>query len=147
MVKEHNSATPSRSSNKGSKTSRRAKTNRVPRTRAGNTWTEAAFWGFLRSGLRRMSLRWPPRKQAELAARRPYDGPNKRQKWEYQCAQCGDWYMGKEIEVDHIVPCGTLKTFDDLPGFCERLFCEEDKFQVLCKVKCHGGKTQKRNNR
>ena len=146
MVKDPNSLSKSRKKSETpsppKRTSRRAKTDRVPRTRAGETWTEAAFWGFLRAGLRRMSLRWPPRKQAELAIRRKYVGPNVRQKWEYQCAQCGGWYMGKEIEVDHIHACGTLKSFSDLPGFVERLFCEQDGFQVLCKVNCHGGKTR-----
>lgn len=122
-----------------------AKTDRVPRTRAGGAWTEAAFWGFLRSGLRRMSTRWPPLSNVLKVHRRPYDGPNTQQKWEYQCALCGEWFPqavtrnGKRkpmIEVDHIDPCGTLKSFADLAVFAERLFCEIDKLRVTC-VACN----------
>lgn len=88
-----------------------------------------------------MSVRWPPRKQAELLVRRKYVGPNKRQKWEYQCAKCGQWYPRKEVEVDHIEPCGSLKNYQDLATFVRRLFCETDGFQVLCKKSCHRKKT------
>ena len=59
-----------------------------------------------------------------------------RQKWEYQCAACCEWFKGTEIHVDHIVPCGTLKSFADLPTFAERLFCEADGLRVLCH-ECH----------
>jgi len=50
--------------------------------------------------------------------------------------------MGKEIQVDHVEPCGSLKTFEDLPGFVRRLFCEADGLQVLCKANCHRRKTK-----
>ena len=116
---------------------RQPKTTRVPRTRATQTWTEAAFWQFLRSGLRRMSMRWPPiARDAIQAARRPYVGPNKRQKWEFQCSQCGLWNMRKNVQVDHIEECGTLKSWQDFATFAERLFCEVDGLRVLCSV-CH----------
>ena len=115
---------------------RRPKTNRVPRTRAGGEWTEASFWAYLRSHLRLMSRRWPPRAQAMKSSRRQYIGPNKRQKWEVQCVHCFRWLKLSECQVDHIVPCGQLRSFNDLPGFVERLLCEADGFQVLCK-ECH----------
>lgn len=121
---------------------RRGKTDRVPKTRAGGEWTEAAFWGFLRSGLRQISRRWPPLVRiAAQMSRREYHGPNKRQKWEYLCAGCGQWYMRKEIEIDHRDGCGPLKSFVDLSVFAERLFCEADKLCVLCS-RCHEMKTQ-----
>ena len=75
-----------------------------------------------------------------LATRRPHRGGNRRQKWEYQCHSCGGWFMGKDVQVDHREPCGQLKSYDDLPGFVERLLCEADKLQVLC-VTCHRSKT------
>jgi hypothetical protein len=37
-----------------------------------------------------------------------------------------------------------LNEFDDLPGFCERLFCEPDGLQVMCKP-CHQCKTNAEN--
>ena len=112
------------------------KTSRVPRTHAGNTWTTAGFWSFMRSGLRQMSRRWPPRRQCLLASRRPYIGENKRAKWEHQCETCGGWFLAKNVQVDHRIPCGSLMRFADLPGFCERLFCEVDAMRVLC-LTCH----------
>lgn len=96
--------------------------------------TEAGFWGFIRSGLRSKSSRWPPKFEVLKDARRTVTG--KRHRYEYQCAHCNEWYKQKEVQVDHIVPCGTLKSFDDLPAFVEKLFCEKDGLQVLCKG-CH----------
>lgn len=119
---------------------RRPKTMRVPRTRAGSEWTEAAFWGFIRSGLRQTSKRWPPRRQALIDARVPYIGGNKRRKWGYICAACNGEFKGTEVQVDHIVPCGTLKSWKELAIFAERLFCETDGLRVLCKS-CHGSVT------
>jgi hypothetical protein len=121
---------------------RKPKTNRVERTHAGGEWTSAGYWGFIRSGLRQMSRRWPPlARQAINAARRKYDGENKRQKWEYQCSTCKCWRNRKQVEVDHIVPCGSLKSLDDLPGFVERLFCEPEGLRVLCDA-CHALRTE-----
>ena len=122
---------------------RRPKTNRVPRTRAGNTWTEAQFWSFLRSHLRLMSRRWPPRRAALLASRRPYTGPNKRLKWEHKCSGCGRWYKAADVQVDHIEPAGKLTSWEDVEPFIRRLLCEANGLQVLCKNKCHKAKTDK----
>lgn len=119
---------------------RRPKTDRVARTRADGEWTEAAFWGFVRSHLRQMSKRWPPRRNALTAARRPHTGPNARQKWEHVCDICGGAYKATEVAVDHIVPCGQLSGFDDIGPFVERLLVDSSGFRVLCK-ECHKGVT------
>lgn len=108
----------------------------VPRTRASNTMTEAEFWSMIRSALRQKSRWWKPISLVKQKARRAYKGTNKRQKWEYQCSQCEKWHPDSNIEVDHIIPAGTLRCYDDLKGFVERLFCEEDNLRVLCKP-CH----------
>jgi hypothetical protein len=104
-------------------------------------WSEAKFWAFLRSGLRAKWTRWPPKYAVVAAAKRPYVGDNKRQKFEYQCAACSNYYPQKEVSVDHIVPVGTLKSFDDLPAFVQKLFVGVDKLQLLCDT-CHNKKTQ-----
>lgn len=118
-----------------------AKRKLLPRPRNSGTMTESGFWGGIRSALRQKSRWWKPITEAKNNAKRRYKGPNKRQKWEYLCASCNTYHMGKNINVDHIVPAGTLKCADDLPGFVERLFCEAAGLQVLCS-KCHDKKTE-----
>lgn len=108
--------------------------------------TEAQFWSFLRSNIRLISRKWAPRKQVLIAARRPNESDNARLKWEYQCAACRSWFPGSQVEVDHIVPCGTLKSFEDLRGFAERLFVEPEGMEVLCES-CHQTKTNQTRNK
>lgn len=126
---------------------RRAKIPRTktPKARNAGTMTESAFWSFIRSALRQKSRWWKPIMQAKMNARRPYKGPNKRQKFEYLCAHCKDWFPEKKINIDHIRPAGSLNCAQDLPGFVERLFCEVDNLQCLCE-KCHDVKTKSEKN-
>lgn len=113
----------------------------TPKTRNAGTMTESAFWSFIRSALRQKSRWWKPITQCKLEARRAYNGPLKRQKFEYQCNTCKKWFPEKKINVDHIIGAGSLNCADDLPGFVNRLFCEQDNLQVLCET-CHDKKTK-----
>jgi 5-methylcytosine-specific restriction endonuclease McrA len=114
---------------------------RGEKCRAGDTWTEARYFAFIRGALRRAAAKYPVKYQVKDAARRNKpEGKAGRHRFEYQCNGCKKWFQGKEVEVDHIEPAGSLKTFSDLPAFTERLFCEADNMQVLCK-KCHRKKT------
>jgi 5-methylcytosine-specific restriction endonuclease McrA len=117
------------------------KTSRVPKTRNAGTMTESAFWSFIRSALRQKSRWWKPITECKMKARRPYKGPNKRQKFEYLCNSCKTWFPDKQINVDHIVGAGSLNCGQDLPGFVDRLFCEQDNLQCLC-TDCHDKKTK-----
>lgn len=117
-----------------------------PRPRNAGTMTEAAFWSFIRSAFRKRSLAWKPFTEAKKLARRPYTGPNKRQKFEYQCNDCKRYFRDDEIHVDHVIAIGTLKCADDLPGFVEGLFCEVEKLQILC-LECHRNKTANDNRK
>lgn len=114
---------------------------RVEKTRGSGTYTESGFWGMIRAALRQKSRWWKPVKDTKDASRRPYKGTNKRLKWEYQCAKCKKWFQEKEIEVDHKIEAGSLRNGDDVKGFIERLFCEKDGLQILCKADCHREKT------
>lgn len=114
---------------------------KVPKTRNSGTMTESAFWSFIRSALRQKSRWWKPITECKMKARRPYKGPLKRQKFEYQCNHCKKWFPEKKINVDHIIPAGTLRYASDLPAFVEKLFCEVDNLQVLCES-CHDIKTK-----
>jgi len=84
------------------------------KNKAGNTWTTARYFSFIRSALRRAWTKYPVRYQVMDKAKQPYN---------------------------HIKPAGTLKTYSDLPKFVETLFCEADNLQVLCK-ECHDVKTK-----
>ena len=106
-------------------------------THAGGEWTEAAFWSFLRSGLRQMSRRWPPLvRHVWLEHRRPNQSANLRLTWEFQCSECAGWFKRKGMQADHIVPCGSLRSWDDWVPFATRLFCEKKLLRILC-AECH----------
>jgi len=99
-------------------------------------WSTARFFSFVRSALRQAWSRYPPKYKVLENASRPYVGPDKRQKKEYKCAICNNWHKRTNVEVDHIIPAGQLRTFADLPGFVERLFTSVEMLRVLCKP-CH----------
>jgi 5-methylcytosine-specific restriction endonuclease McrA len=105
---------------------------RVARPRNSGTWTEARFWSFIRSALRGAFNRWGPKYKAKAACK---EGRN-----QYRCSGCNALVGNKDIEIDHKVPAGSLKGYQDLPGFVERLFVEEEGLQALCKT-CHKAKT------
>ena len=88
-------------------------------------------------------MRYPVKQDAMDAVKRfkPKGAPGRHQ-FEYQCAACKGWFKGADVDVDHIKPAGSLNKFEDLPGFVERLFCEADNLQVMCKD-CHSEKTAK----
>jgi hypothetical protein len=106
----------------------------VPKTRNANTLTESQYWSKIRSALRSAFRFWKPMMIALENASRPYKGANKRIKKEYQCAHCKEWFQRKDVEIDHITQCGSLKGFEDIQGFIERLTVEDpNAFQILCK--------------
>lgn len=127
-----------------------AKRNTVPKSRNAGTMSEAAFFGMIRSALRRLSMYWKPIAivKAKNKRNKPRDVIGKH-KFEYQCNECKGWFQDKEIQVDHIIEAGSLTCLKDLTGFVERLFCEEDGFQILCHKRldgvesCHRKKTNK----
>jgi 5-methylcytosine-specific restriction endonuclease McrA len=120
-------------------------------------WTTARAMAFLRSALRGAFNRYPAKYAAikRAAQRGPVvtqygedvkykTGPRKGQtKYVnvYLCASCNEHFKQKEVQVDHIVPAGSLNCFEDLPSFAKRLMCGIDDLQVLCKP-CHIRKTK-----
>lgn len=117
----------------------------IPKTRNAGTMTEAAFWGWVRSGLRARSIYWKPIREVKEDAKRVYFGTNKNQKWEYQCSICKGWFMGKNIEIDHTIPCGSCNK-ESVAQFIENLFCEKEHLRVLCKS-CHLEVTKKQKEK
>lgn len=92
---------------------------------------ERKFYSGLRSALRRLWMWYSPERKAALHAARGKLGT--------QCAECAKWFKQKDVAVDHVTPCGSLKGPADIPGFVERL--RSPKLQVLCKDVCHAAKT------
>lgn len=115
--------------------------NKTPPFENYPTWSEAKFFGFLRSALRSASSRYPPKYECLNNATRPYVGPDKRRKKERQCAACKGWFATTQTSADHIIPAGSLRCWDDLVPFVQRLFCSVDGFQCLCDT-CHTAKTK-----
>jgi 5-methylcytosine-specific restriction endonuclease McrA len=105
------------------------------------TMTSSAFFSFIRASLRRRTIVWKPIQSCKQKAKREYVGPNKRQRVEFQCNSCKNYFSDKEVSVDHVIPAGSLNSFEDLPGFVQRLFCEEEGLQVLCN-NCHDNKSK-----
>jgi hypothetical protein len=85
----------------------------------------------IRSALRKVWLYSPMRREAKKAA---LDAQKM-----FVCPICKKRYDEWAGDIDHIQPCGSLKTYADLPGFCERLF--DGKLAMTCK-KCHQIKTK-----
>ena len=117
----------------------------APKTRNGNTWSEGQFNSFIKSMLRRGSTRWGPKYCVKKAARHTEKLPNDKGRLVFHslCASCGNIYPETTCAVDHILPVvDPHKGFTTWDDIIERLFCEEDNLQVLCKG-CHDVKTQK----
>jgi hypothetical protein len=103
--------------------------------------TEYEYLNFIRATLRRAFRFWIPLRVALKAAERPSQSANKRLKYEYHCNDCGGWFPRKEVEVDHVLPCGTFTRLEDVVQFIRNLTPENPGlFQVLCK-RCHRAKT------
>lgn len=106
----------------------------VPKTRNGGTMTESQYFSKIRSSLRNGFRYFVPMQMALNKASRPSKSLNKRLKREYQCAKCKEWFPRKEVEIDHIVECGSLKCYEDIVPFLQRLTNEDvNAYQILCK--------------
>lgn len=106
---------------------------RTPRTRNAGEWTEARYIQHIRSAMRAAFKWWRPGLLALQAAKVGR---------QYRCAMCAGLFPRKEVERDHVVPCGPMRTLDDLPGYVARMTPEDPAaFQVLCKG-CHAAKTK-----
>lgn len=111
----------------------------VELTRNAHTMTEAEYFSMILSALRRTTRYWKPCLAVLEATKRPSESGNKRIKFEYQCQSCGGWYQRKLVQVDHVIPCGGINSYDKIVPWLLKAHVEEG-FQVLCK-ECHKRKT------
>jgi len=101
-------------------------------------WTEGRRKSFITSVLRSGYRRWPPKYETLKDAQtgKKENAKTKRIAMHYKCNSCKKDYPAKEVQVDHIEPVVDSKGFSSWDIFIERLFCEKENLQVLCKA-CH----------
>ena len=104
--------------------------------------TTSAFHSFVKSILRKASMRWGPVNRVKSRARV--------ERGFYRCENCnevvpatavvtlknGQTKRVKNIAVDHIIPVVPTSGFDSWDNVIDRLFCDEDGLQLLCR-NCH----------
>lgn len=89
---------------------------------------------FVVSLLRRGSFYWKARAEALTNARVA--------RGQYRCAMCGELFGPKEVDIDHIEPVIDPRTgFTTFDDYINKLFCDADGFQILCRAACHSSKT------
>lgn len=111
------------------------------KTRNTGRWTEARFKSFIKGGLRSMTRKWGPINDALTKARV--------ERGKYLCNGCKAAVPAtinegrkrvKNVHVDHINPVvDPVVGWVDWDTCIERMFCELDNLQVLCKS-CHDKK-------
>lgn len=106
-------------------------------------WTEARYRAFVISALRAYMKRFPPKWKALKAAMvgKKINKRTGRLAEHYLCASCGGFFVARDVQVDHIDPVVSPEEgFQDWWTYFNRLYCEADNLQVLCK-QCHKEKT------
>lgn len=106
-------------------------------------WTDARLKAFivgaLRHGFRRYPAKFIALKNASTGIR--VNKATGRKAAHYRCASCKKLFPRTGVQVDHRVPVVGKQGFVDWNTYIERMFCDVDNLQVLCK-KCHKAKTQ-----
>lgn len=109
----------------------------------GGTWTSARFASFIKSALRAASRKWPQKHQAlkDACVGKRLNKATGKDIFHYKCAACSKLFKGVDVQVDHIDPVVSVEHgFIGWDVYIERMFCEADGYQVLCKT-CHSIKT------
>ena len=111
-------------------------------THCNKKWTQAQYNSFVKSLLRKGSMRWPPKNEVLSKARL--------ERGIYLCATGHqapasikiDGKRVNNIFVDHLIPIVEPSTgFNTWGDFINGLFCDSDNLQVLCKS-CHDIKSK-----
>jgi 5-methylcytosine-specific restriction endonuclease McrA len=116
----------------------------VDKKRNGGEWTDARFRSFVTSALRAASRRWPPKFKAlkEAFVGRKTNKKTGKLAMHYKCAKCKKHFVAADVQVDHVLPVVDPKVgFIGWDSFIDRIFCEIENLQVLCKP-CHKVKTE-----
>ena len=113
-----------------------------PKNRCNGRWTEAKYKSFIKNQLRGATRKWAPINDVLTAARV--------KRGFYLCAGCAKHVpntikegakRAKNVFVDHIEPIVPVTGWVSWDSCIERMFCETDNLQVLCKA-CHDEKSK-----
>jgi 5-methylcytosine-specific restriction endonuclease McrA len=108
-------------------------------------WTEARWRAFIISAARAGMRRYPPKWKAfkEAGVGKKVNKHSGRMAEHYLCADCGGFFVARDVQVDHVDPVVDPSTgFVSWETYFDRLYCETDNLQVLCKP-CHKEKTNR----
>mgnify|MGYP000876505798 FL=1 len=110
-------------------------------------WTQARFNSFVKSALRSASQRWPPKYKVLADSYRitKINEKTGRMAKHYECNRCKGFFPLKDVEVNHIIPVVPISGFDNWDGVIQRLFCEAEGMETLCKP-CHKIITKEEND-
>ena len=112
------------------------------KTRCGGRWTEAKWKSFIKNQLRSATRKWAPISDCLKEARV--------ERGMYRCEGCKELVpttikngarRTKNILVDHIEPIVPVTGWVSWDSCIERMFCETDNLQLLCKA-CHDAKSK-----
>lgn len=112
----------------------------------GGQWTKSRFNSFIKGSLRTASVRWPPRYETlnEAFVERKVNVKTGKLAKHFKCAKCGEDFPQKDVEVNHIDPVVPVEGFDSWDSVIERMFCEKEGLELLCKP-CHKETTAEEN--
>lgn len=94
---------------------------------------------FLIPKLRRMSYQWPERAKAFHTAKRfiqvgRFKNGKPKFKMKFECECCNNLFDKEDIQLDHKDPIVDVNTgFVDWNTYIDRMFCDYDNWQVLCR--------------
>lgn len=103
--------------------------------------TKAKWFSYLRGCLRKAWNTNPIKITVTNERRKQIPNPNPKGKkptvWGATCECCGNDFVMKDIQVDHMIPAGSLKETSDIQGFVERLlYVKKEDIRLVCKG-CH----------
>lgn len=113
----------------------------------GTPWkTKAAFYSYLRGGLRKVWMRHPCKISKITSCRFQVDRYDKNGKimldkkgnprkiWNCKCEICSHQGVMSDFHVDHIIAAGSLMGYENLLDFTYRLlYVTEKDLRVICK--------------
>lgn len=100
--------------------------------------SQAAFFAYLRGGLRLIWSRFPPKllwKKGQMTSVPP-EGYVGRGKTFGKCHYCREMFTASALEVDHVSQAGTCNSWETSADFLHNLLDCDDNWVLACKP-CH----------